>query len=146
MLNDLISDGLTRIRNASMRRLETAKLLHSKVVEATLSILAAKGYIESYNVIEEGNKKFINVVLKYDEYGRSVINELKRVSKPGRRVYQGKDDIKRFKNGYGTVIVSTSKGVMSGIEASKAGVGGEVSLHRLVIVKQRFGVVLNLEI
>jgi len=120
MLNDLISDGLTRIRNASMRRLETAKLLHSKVVEATLSILAAKGYVESYNVIEEGNKKFINVVLKYDEYGRSVINELKRVSKPGRRVYQGKDDIKRFKNGY------TSKGVMSGIEASKAGVGGEV--------------------
>jgi len=116
MLNDLISDGLTRIRNASMRRLETAKLLHSKVVEATLSILAAKGYVESYNVIEEGNKKFINVVLKYDEYGRSVINELKRVSKPGRRVYQGKDDIKRFKNGYGTVIVSTSKGVMSGIE------------------------------
>lgn len=126
MLNDLISDGLTRIRNANMRRLETAKLLHSKVVEATLSILATKGYIESYNVIEEGNKKFINVVLKYDEYGRSVINELKRVSKPGRRVYQGKDDIKRFKNGYGTVIVSTSKGVMSGIEAHKAGVGGEV--------------------
>ena len=109
-----------------MRRLETAKLLHSKVVEATLSILAAKGYVESYNVIEEGNKKFINVVLKYDEYGRSVINELKRVSKPGRRVYQGKDDIKRFKNGYGTVIVSTSKGVMSGIDAHKAGVGGEV--------------------
>lgn len=126
MLNDLISDGLTRIRNASMRKLETAKLLHSKVVEATLSILAAKGYVESYNVIEEGNKKFINVVLKYDEYGRSVINELKRVSKPGRRVYQGKDDIKRFKNGYGTVIVSTSKGVMSGIDAHKAGVGGEV--------------------
>ena len=99
MLNDLISDGLTRIRNASMRKLETAKLLHSNVVEATLSILAAKGYIESYNVVEEGNKKFINVVLKYDEYGRSVINELKRVSKPGRRVYKGKDDVKRFKNG-----------------------------------------------
>ena len=65
-------------------------------------------------------------MLKYDERGRSVINEIKRVSKPGRRVYQGKDEIKRFKNGYGTIIVSTSKGVMSGIEASKAGVGGEV--------------------
>ena len=126
MINDLISDGLTRIRNATMRRLDTTKLLHSKVVEATLSILAAKGYIESYNVVEENNKKFINVVLKYDERGRSVINEIKRVSKPGRRVYQGKDEIKRFKNGYGTIIVSTSKGVMSGIEASKAGVGGEV--------------------
>lgn len=126
MLNDLISDGLTRIRNAALRKLETTQLLHSKVVEATLAILAAKGYIESYNVVEENNKKFINVVLKYDETGKSVINELKRVSKPGRRVYQGKDDIKRFKNGYGTVIVSTSKGVMSGIEAHKAGVGGEV--------------------
>ncbi|MBP3224600.1 30S ribosomal protein S8 [Campylobacter sp. JMF_01 NE2] len=126
MVNDLISDGLTRIRNAAMRRLDTAKLFHSNVVEATLKILAQKGYIESYNVVEEGNKKFINVVLKYDEKGRSVINEVKRVSKPGRRVYQGKDEIKRFKNGYGTVVVSTSKGVMSGIEASKAGVGGEV--------------------
>ncbi|MFW5624548.1 MAG: 30S ribosomal protein S8, partial [Campylobacter hyointestinalis] len=69
---------------------------------------------------------FINVVLKYDERGRSVINELKRVSKPGRRVYQGKDEIKRFKNGYGTIIVSTSKGVLSNDEAHKIGVGGEV--------------------
>lgn len=126
MLNDLISDGLTRIRNAAMRRLETAKLLHSNVVEATLSILAAKGYIESYNVVEEDKKKFINVVLKYDEHGRSVINELNRVSSPGRRVYKGKDEIKRFKNGYGTIIVSTSKGVLSNEDAHKAGVGGEI--------------------
>lgn len=126
MLNDLISDGLTRIRNAAMRRLETTKLLHSNVVEATLSILAAKGYIESYNVVEEDKKKFINVVLKYDEHGRSVINELKRVSSPGRRVYKGKDEIRRFKNGYGTIIVSTSKGVLSNEDAHKAGVGGEI--------------------
>ena len=126
MLNDLISDGLTRIRNAAMRRLETTKLLHSNVVEATLSILAAKGYIESYNVVEEDKKKFINVVWKYDEHGRSVINELKRVSSPGRRVYKGKDEIKRFKNGYGTIIVSTSKGVLSNEDAHKAGVGGEI--------------------
>ena len=126
MLNDLISDGLTRIRNAAMRRLETTKLLHSNVVEATLSILAAKGYIESYNVVEEDKKKFINVVVKYDEHGRSVINELKRVSSPGRRIYKGKDEIKRFKNGYGTIIVSTSKGVLSNEDAHKAGVGGEI--------------------
>ena len=110
MINDLISDGLTRIRNAAMRRLETTQLLHSNVVEATLKILAQKGYIESYNVIEENNKKFINVVLKYDDRGRSVINELKRVSKPGRRGYQGKDEIKKYKNGYGTSIVRQSKG------------------------------------
>ena len=126
MINDLISDGLTRIRNAAMRRLDTTKLFHSNVVEAMLKILAEKGYIESYNVVEENNKKIINVVLKYDEKGRSVINEVKRISTSGRRVYQGKDEIKRFKNGYGTVVVSTSKGVMSGIDANKAGVGGEV--------------------
>lgn len=126
MLNDLISDGLTRIRNASMRRLDTTKLLHSNVVESVLKILAEKGYIESYNLIEEDNKKFINVVLKYNEHGKSAINEIRKISKPGRRIYQTKDEIKRFKNGYGTVIVSTSKGVMSSIEASKAGVGGEV--------------------
>ena len=97
MINDIISDSLTRIRNAGMRKLETTKLLHSKVVEALVGIFQAKGYIESFNVIEEDKKKFINVVLKYDEKGKSVINELKRVSKPGRRVYKGKEEIKRFK-------------------------------------------------
>lgn len=126
MINDIISDSLTRIRNAGMRRLENTKLLHSKVIEALLTIFQNKGYIESFNVIEEDKKKFINVVLKYDEKGKSVINEIKRVSKPGRRVYKGKDEIKRFKNGYGTIVISTSKGVLSNDEAFKAGVGGEV--------------------
>lgn len=126
MINDMISDALTRIRNASMRKLEVAKLIHTNVVEAVLGIFQAKGYIESFNVVEEGNKKFINVVLKYDERGNGVINELKRISKPGRRVYKGKDEIKRFKNGYGTIVVSTSKGVLSNDEAHKVGVGGEL--------------------
>ncbi|WP_053878452.1 30S ribosomal protein S8, partial [Campylobacter coli] len=126
MINDIISDSLTRIRNAGMRKLETTKLLHSKVVEALVGIFQAKGYIESFNVIEEDKKKFINVVLKYDEKGKSVINELKRVSKPGRRVYKGKEEIKRFKNGYGTIVVSTSRGVLANDEAYKAGVGGEI--------------------
>lgn len=126
MINDIISDSITRIRNASMRRLETTKLLHSKVVEALVGIFQAKGYIESFDVIEEDKKKFINVVLKYDERGRAVINELKRISKPGRRVYKGKDEIKRFKNGYGTIVISSSKGVLANDEAFKAGVGGEV--------------------
>ncbi|EAC1346903.1 30S ribosomal protein S8 [Campylobacter coli] len=126
MINDIISDSLTRIRNAGMRKLETTKLLHSKVVEALVGIFQAKGYIESFNVIEEDKKKFINVVLKYDEKGKSVINELKRVSKPGRRVYKGKEEIKRFKNGYGTIVVSTSRGVLANDEAYKVGVGGEI--------------------
>ncbi|MEN8146874.1 MAG: 30S ribosomal protein S8 [Campylobacterota bacterium] len=126
MVNDLISDSLTRIRNAAMRRLDVATLLHSKSVEAMVGILADKGYIESFNVIESGVKKSINVVLKYDENGKTVINEMKRVSKPGRRVYKPAGEIKRFKNGYGTIIVSTSKGVLPNDKAFELGIGGEV--------------------
>ena len=126
MINDLIADSLTRIRNAAMRRLDVTTLVHSKVVEAVVGILVEKGYIESYNVVENGVKKTINVVLKYDDNGRTVINEVKRVSKPGRRVYKGKDELKRFKNGYGTIIVSSSKGVLPNDKAFELGVGGEV--------------------
>jgi len=126
MINDLIADSLTRIRNAAMRRLDSTTLMHSKVVEAVVAILADKGYIDSFNVVEDGVKKTINVVLKYDEKGRTVINEVKRVSKPGRRIYKGKDELKRFKNGYGTIIVSSSKGVLPNDKAFELGVGGEV--------------------
>jgi small subunit ribosomal protein S8 len=126
MINDLIADSLTRIRNAAMRRLDSTTLVHSKVVEAVVAILVDKGYIESFNVVEDGVKKTINVVLKYDDNGRTVINEVKRVSKPGRRVYKGKDELKRFKNGYGTIIVSSSKGVLPNDKAFELGVGGEV--------------------
>lgn len=126
MINDLIADSLTRIRNAGMRRLDVATLMHSNAVEAIVKILAEKGYIESYNVVEDGVKKSINVVLKYDERGYTVINELKRISKPGRRIYRGRDEIKRFKNGYGTIIVSTSKGVIPNDKAYELGIGGEV--------------------
>jgi small subunit ribosomal protein S8 len=112
-----------------MRGQEVTQLIHSKIVEAIVKILAEKGYIDSYKVVEEGNKKYINVVLKYEEVGKKkkpVINEIKRISKPGRRVYKGKEEIKRFKNGYGTIIVSTSKGVLPNDEAYRQGVGGEV--------------------
>jgi small subunit ribosomal protein S8 len=126
MINDLVSDSLTRIRNAAMRRLPVTTLVHSKSVEAVANILAEKGYIDSCNVIEDGVKKTIKVVLKYDENGKTVINEMKRVSKPGRRIYKGKEDIKRFKNGYGTIIVSTSKGVLPNDKAYELGIGGEV--------------------
>jgi len=126
MINDLIADSLTRIRNAAMRRLDSTTLMHSKTVEAVVAILADKGYIESFNVIENGVKKTINVVLKYDVNGRTVINEVKRISKSGRRVYKGAGELKRFKNGYGTIIVSSSKGVLPNDKAFELGVGGEV--------------------
>jgi len=125
MVNDIVADSLTRIRNASLRKQEVTTLLHSKLVEALLNVLQAEGYIESFKVVENGNKKTINVTLKYNDHGKSVINEVKRISKPGRRVYKGKDEIKRFKNGYGTIVLSTSKGVLSNTDAFKAGVGGE---------------------
>ncbi len=127
MVNDLVADALTRIRNASMRKLEVTELLHSNLVESVVKIIQEKGYIDSYNVVEQdGNKKIIKVVLKYDDNGSQVINELKKISKPGRRVYKGYGDIKTFKNGYGTIIVSTSKGVLSNDIAFKEKVGGEI--------------------
>ncbi len=126
MMNDIIADGLTRIRNASMRGQEVTKLMHSKLMEDILKVFEEKGYIESYKVIEDGNKKFINVTLKYDENGNPVINEVKRISKPGRRVYKGYQDIKNFKNGFGTLVVSTNKGVLPNDEAYRQKVGGEV--------------------
>jgi len=122
----LIADSLTRVRNAAMRRLDSTTLMHSKTVEAVVAILADKGYIESFNVVENGVKKTINVVLKYDANGRTVINEVKRISKSGRRVYKGVSELKRFKNGYGTIIVSSSKGVLPNDKAFELGVGGEV--------------------
>jgi len=125
-MTDRIADSLTRIRNAASRKLDTTTLLHSKTIEAIVSILVEKGYLESFSVSEEGVKKSIKVVLKYDEAGNSVINEVKKISKPGRRIYKAKDDIKRFKSGYGTLIVSTSQGVLSNDEAFKRGTGGEV--------------------
>jgi len=125
-MTDIIADSLTRVRNAAQRRLDTTTLLHSKTIEAIISILVDKGYLESFSVKEDGNKKTIVVVIKYDDNGYSVINEVKKISKPGRRVHKGRDDIRSFKNGYGTLIVSTSQGVLPNDEAFKRGIGGEV--------------------
>jgi len=128
MMNDLIADALTRIRNASMRKLEVTTLIHSNTVEALCKVLKEKEYIEDCKVVEtEGSpKKNISVTLKYDENENSVINEVKRISKSGRRVYKNASELKSFKNGYGTIIVSTNKGVIANDEAYKLNVGGEL--------------------
>jgi small subunit ribosomal protein S8 len=92
-----------------------------------MNVLKQKNYIESYNVEDIGNnKKSLKVVLKYDDNEKSVINEVKRESKPGRRMYKAASELKNFKNGYGTIVVSTNKGVISNDEAYKLNVGGEV--------------------
>ena len=127
MMNDLIADALTRVRNASMRKLEVTTLIHSNTVEAVCNVLKEKEYIEDYKVVDtDPVKKSISVTLKYDENDNSVINELKRLSKSGRRVYKNASELKNFKNGYGTIIVSTNKGVISNDEAYKLNVGGEI--------------------
>ncbi len=127
MMNDIIADALTRIRNAALRKLEVTTLLHSNTVVGILTVLEAKGYIDSFKVVDgTNNKKTIQVTLKYDEKEISAINEIKRVSKSGRRVYKASSELKNFKNGYGTIIVSTNKGVIANDEAYAANVGGEV--------------------
>ena len=127
MMNDIIADALTRIRNAALRKLDVATLLHSRTVVNVLNVLLQKEYITGFKVIDgQNNKKTIQVELKYDDNEKSVINEITRVSKPGRRVYKNFSDIKTFKNGYGTIIVSTNKGVIANDEAYAAKVGGEV--------------------
>ena len=127
MMNDLIADALTRVRNASMRKLEVTTLVHSKTVEAVCNVLKEKEYIEDYKVVDtDPVKKSISVTLKYDDNEKTVINELKRLSKGGRRVYKNASELKNFKNGYGTIIVSTNKGVISNDEAYKLNVGGEI--------------------
>ncbi|AWK61399.1 30S ribosomal protein S8 [Helicobacter cinaedi] len=125
MVNDIIADSLTRIRNASMRRLEVTTLYYAKIVVSILEVFKAKGFIKDYKVNDKDGKQSIMVQLTYDERGKSVINEIKRISKPGRRVYKARSELKRFKNGYGTIVVSTSKGVIGNDEAYKANVGGE---------------------
>ena len=127
MMNDLIADALTRIRNAAMRRLVVATLLHSNTVVGVMNVLLQKEYIAGFKVIDgQNNKKTIQVELKYDDKEKSAINEIVRVSKPGRRVYKPASEIKNFKNGYGTIILSTNKGIVANDEAFAANVGGEV--------------------
>jgi len=126
-MNDIIADALTRIRNAALRKLEVTTLLHSNTVVGVVTVLEKKEYIESFKVVDgKNNKKTIEVTLKYDDNDKSVINEITRVSKPGRRVYKPASEIKNFKNGYGTIVVSTSKGVIANDEAFAANIGGEL--------------------
>ncbi|SEL84042.1 SSU ribosomal protein S8P [Roseovarius azorensis] len=125
-MNDPIGDMLTRIRNAQMRGKSTVTTPASKMRVRVLDVLAAEGYIRGYEMTEDSNgHAAIEVSLKYFE-GTPVIREMKRVSKPGRRVYMGVKDIAQVRQGLGVSIVSTPKGVMSDAAARAANVGGEV--------------------
>jgi small subunit ribosomal protein S8 len=126
MLTDPIGDMLTRIRNALMvKKKEVVVEPASKLKMAILDVLKREGYIEGYKIEGEGVKKKIIVYLKYYQ-GKPVIQVIERVSKPGRRIYVGVDEIPKVYNGLGIAILSTSKGVLSDREAKKLRVGGEL--------------------
>ena len=128
-MSDPIADMLTRIRNAQMREHKTVSMPHSSVKVAIAEVLQKEGYIEEFKVLPETPQAVLQVTLKYvgdRRSRRSVITGLARVSRPGRRVYVGKVDIPWVLSGMGISIVTTSKGIMTGQQARRLGVGGEV--------------------
>ncbi|WP_122641723.1 30S ribosomal protein S8 [Luxibacter massiliensis] len=126
-MSDPIADMLTRIRNANTAKHDTVDVPASKMKVAIAEILFNEGYITKYDIVEDGNFKTIHITLKYGaDKNEKVISGLKRISKPGLRVYANTEDIPKVLGGLGTAIISTNKGVVTDKEARKLGVGGEV--------------------
>ena len=123
---DPIADMLTRIRNANSAKHKTVDVPASKMKTAIAEILFKEGYIKAFELINNENQGIIRITLKYDEKGTRVIDGIKRISKPGLRVYAGKEELPRVLNGLGIAIISTSKGLKTDKEAREAGMGGEV--------------------
>ncbi len=126
-MSDPIADMLTRIRNANTAKHDTVDIPASKMKLAIADILLKEGYVKAVDVIEEGNFKTIKITLKYGaNKNEKILTGLKRISKPGLRVYASKDELPRVLGGLGTAIISTNKGVLTDKEARKENVGGEV--------------------
>ena len=126
-MSDPIADMLTRIRNANTAKHDTVDVPASKMKLAIANILLDQGYIAKYDLVEDGHFQTIHITLKYGaDKNEKVITGLKRISKPGLRVYANTEDIPRVLGGLGTAIISTNKGVVTDKEARKLGVGGEV--------------------
>ena len=123
---DPIADMLTRIRNANQAKFKTVDIPASNMKKNIAEILFNEGYIKAYEEIQNENKGIIRVSLKYTEKGKKVISGLKRISKPGLRIYASKDELPKVLNGLGIALISTSKGVMTDKQARALGVGGEV--------------------
>lgn len=128
LLTDPIADLITRIRNANLVYKETVEVPFSNMKKAIVQILKEEGYIKDFEIIDKDEKKTIKIYLKYGKNKERAILGIERVSKPGRRIYVGKDEIPKVLNGIGMAILSTSKGVISDREAKKLGQGGEVLL------------------
>ena len=125
-ISDVIADMLTRIRNANDAKHETVDIPASNLKKSIAEILLEEGYIKNFQIVEDGKQGIIRVTLKYVEGKQKVIHGLRRVSKPGLRIYSNCEDMPKVMNGLGIAIVSTSKGVMTDKKARLANVGGEV--------------------
>lgn len=125
-VSDPIADMLTRIRNASSTRAKTVKCLNSKVCRGIAEVMREEGYIDGFDVIDDGRQGHIRVKLKYGPSGESLMRSLRRASAPGRRLYSGVESLPKPLQGLGIAIVSTSRGVMSDRKCRKERVGGEV--------------------
>src|SRR5919106_4404045 len=125
-MTDPVADMLTRIRNGIQARHDRVELPASKLKVEIAKILKSEGFISNYKLVEDKVQNTLRIYLKYSEDGEPVIHGIERVSRPGRRVYRGKEEIPQVLGGLGLAIVSTSKGVLSGAEAARTGVGGEV--------------------
>lgn len=126
VITDPIADLLTRIRNANTAHHETVDIPASRMKKAIVEILKAEGFITGYETVTAGPQGTIRVTLKYGPEKEKVITGLRRISRPGLRIYANKTEIPRVLGGLGVVIMSTSQGIMSGKQAKRAGVGGEV--------------------
>jgi small subunit ribosomal protein S8 len=125
-VNDPISDMLTRIRNAGMAQKRETSMPATRILIAIAGILKSEGYIEDFQIIEKRPQDQLVLTLSYGPDKRHTIREIKRISKPGLRVYAGKNELPRVKSGLGIAIVSTPDGVLTGYEARRRGIGGEV--------------------
>ena len=125
-ISDVIADMLTRIRNANNAKHETVDVPASNLKKSIAQILLEEGYIKNYQIVEDGKQGIIRITLKYAQGKQKVIHGLRRVSKPGLRIYSNCEDMPKVMNGLGIAIVSTSKGVMTDKKARQANVGGEI--------------------
>lgn len=125
-MSDVIADMLTRIRNANDAKHQTVDIPASNMKKSIADILVNEGYVKGYQVVENGNQGIIRVTLKYMTGKQKVIRGIRRISKPGLRIYAGYEDMPRVMNGLGVAIISTSKGIMTDKKARELKVGGEV--------------------
>ena len=129
VMTDPIADFLTRIRNANMRKFDVVEAPASKIKRDIANILKAEGYVKDVEFIEDDKQGIIRVFLKYGKDGEKVITNLKRISKPGLRIYASKDELPKVLGGLGVAVISTSKGIMTDKKARKLGIGGEVMAY-----------------